>query len=67
MSADRRSYSLSKDQPILDQARRRRARRHPGRQRAESEFWKSLNLERLCVVGSHANLDRLPAKGNTAS
>jgi hypothetical protein len=67
MFTDRRSYSLSKDQPILDQARRRRAHRHPVSRRGESEFWKSFNVEKLCTVGVHTNLDRLPAKGNTAS
>jgi hypothetical protein len=42
----RRSYSLSKDQPILQQARRRRS--HLSRvNRPESEFWKSFNLEKF--------------------
>jgi hypothetical protein len=67
MFANRPSYSLSKDQPILQQARRRRAHRRPGRQRAESDFWKLLSVEKLCATGAHAGLDRLPAKSNTAS
>jgi hypothetical protein len=67
MFTDRRSYSLSTDQPILKQARRRRAHRHSASRRGESEFWKSFNMEKLCTVGGHANLDRLPTKGNTAS
>jgi hypothetical protein len=67
MYTDRRSYSLSKDQPILDQARRRRAHRRSSPRRGESDFWTSFNVEKLCILGRHANLDRLPAEGNTDS
>ena len=67
MFTDRRSYSLSKDQPILEQARRRRARRLPRAPRTEAEFWRAFNLEKLCPLGGHASLDLLPAKSNTAA
>jgi hypothetical protein len=65
MFTNRRSYSLSKDQPILEQARRR-AHRRAGSKRSESEFWRSFKLEKLCAMGGHASLDRLPTSGNTA-
>lgn len=47
MYSDRRpSYSLAKDQPILQQARRRRS--HLARaNRPESTFWKSFNLDKF--------------------
>lgn len=67
MFTDRRSYSLSKDQPILEQARRRRAQRVPRSPRTEAEFWKAFNLEKLCRTGGHASLDLFPAESNTAS
>ena len=48
MFADRRrSYSLSKDQPILEQARRRRAAHSIRPPRPESEFWASFNLDKF--------------------
>ena len=47
MSTGRRSYTLSKDQPILQQARRRREAHPRAPQRTESDFWKSFNLEKF--------------------
>lgn len=66
MFTDRRSYSLSKDQPILQQARRRRARRVSGRNRTGSEFWKNFNVEKLGTLCGHGMLDLLHTRSNTA-
>lgn len=41
MIPDRRSYSLSKDQPILREARRRKPRSSQDREKLEIEFWKN--------------------------
>ena len=54
MIPDRRSYSLSKDQPILRQARRRRSAHAGGRPRTESDFWKSFNVEKLASYAAGA-------------
>jgi hypothetical protein len=47
MIRERRSYCLSKDQPILREARRRKSRTARDRMRLEVEFWKNFSVEKL--------------------
>ena len=47
MIPDRRSYSLSKDQPILREARRKKSRTSHDREKLEIEFWKNFSVEKL--------------------
>lgn len=48
MTPNRRDYTLSPVQPILQRKRKRSlANRAP---RSESDFWKFLDVEKLCVV-----------------
>ena len=47
MIPSRRTYSLSKDQPILRQARQRRPSSAPDRERMEAEFWANFNVEKF--------------------
>ena len=47
MIPDRRSYSLSKDQPILREARRKKSRTPHDRESLEIEFWKNFSVEKL--------------------
>lgn len=47
MIPDRRTYSLSQDQPILREARRHRKGTARDRDAMEAEFWKNFNLDKL--------------------
>lgn len=47
MIPDRRTYALSKDQPILRQARRRPSVPARDLTRVETEFWRSFDLDKL--------------------
>lgn len=49
MIPDRRTYSLSKDQPILREARRRRTRSAADRERMEVDFWRHLDLDKFAA------------------
>ena len=44
---DRRQYSLAKDQPILQEARRRKKGTSMDREALEVEFWKKFPLEKF--------------------
>jgi hypothetical protein len=48
MIPDRRQYALSKDQPILEQARRRKKGTTKDREALEVEFWAKFPLEKFC-------------------
>ena len=59
MIPDRRQYSLSKDQPILQEARRRKKGRTIDRDALEVEFWTKFPLEKFCTYRTlHASLPR---------
>lgn len=45
MLSNRRDYALSKDQPILQRARRRN--RANGQNRSEADFWLHFDLEKF--------------------
>lgn len=47
MIPDRRQYALSKDQPILEQARRRKKGTTKDRDALEVEFWTKFPLEKF--------------------
>ena len=47
MIPDRRQYALSKDQPILEQARRRKKGASKDRDALEVEFWTKFPLEKF--------------------
>ena len=47
MIPDRRQYALSKDQPILEQARRRKKGMTVDREALEVEFWAKFPLEKF--------------------
>ena len=47
MIPDRRQYSLSKDQPILQEARRRKKGRTIDRDALEVEFWTKFPLDKF--------------------
>lgn len=47
MITDRRTYQLSKDQPILREAGRRRRRETLDREWLEADFWRNFDLEKL--------------------
>jgi hypothetical protein len=47
MIPERRQYALSKDQPILEQARRRRKGTTLNREALEVEFWTKFPLEKF--------------------
>lgn len=47
MIPDRRTYSLSKDQPILRAARRRKQSDKLDREQLEVDFWRNFNLEKF--------------------
>ena len=47
MIPDRRQYSLSKDQPILQEARRRKKGKAVDREALEVEFWTKFPLEKF--------------------
>ena len=47
MIPDRRQYALSKDQPILEQARRRKKGTTVDREALEAEFWAKFPLEKF--------------------
>lgn len=56
MIPDRRAYSLSPDQPILQRNRRRRRKAATHSPRSEIDFWKLFDVEKLCsfaVPGLH--------------
>ncbi len=44
---DRRQYSLAKDQPILQEARRRKKGTSKDREALEVEFWTKFPLEKF--------------------
>ena len=44
---DRRQYSLAKDQPILQEARRRKKGTNVDREALEMEFWAKFPLEKF--------------------
>lgn len=49
MFTNRRSYALAKDQPILEQARRRRRGRKATSRRTEADFWKTFNIDKFAA------------------
>ena len=58
MIPDRRQYALSKDQPILEQARRRKKGTTVDREALEVEFWTKFPLEKF-AAGWQAAVARL--------
>lgn len=46
MNSERTRIRLSKEQPILDRARRRRAKR-PAAVRSETDFWQHFDLDKF--------------------
>jgi hypothetical protein len=47
MTPERRQYALSKDQPILEQARRRKKGTKLDREALEVEFWAKFPLDKF--------------------
>ena len=58
MIPDRRQYALSKDQPILEQARRRKKGTTMDREALEVEFWTKFPLDKF-ARGWQREADRL--------
>jgi hypothetical protein len=53
-SARTRGFVLAAQQPILERARAPRRARSSARERSESEFWRSFDVEKLCAYSAGA-------------
>jgi hypothetical protein len=60
-SIGRSRIQITKEQPILEQARRRRRKRRV-RENLEAEFWRHFDLEKLAVGWRNAVGRPLPAR-----